>query len=151
MAERHLEAALLRAPHDATLLAAVDRVRAVPREPTDDAIRLADPASGVLLFDMQGMRLAGSVGESTDPLVADAVSAEGAGLAREAARAARLLGLGAVRHLVIETANARIAMIPVGTETALLLHRSAATPLGRLLALGGRAALTALEWLERMT
>jgi predicted regulator of Ras-like GTPase activity (Roadblock/LC7/MglB family) len=150
VAERHLEAALLRAPHDATLLAAIDRVRSVLREPTDDAIRLADPASGVLLFDMQGLRLAGNVGESTEALVADAVAAEGSGLAREAERAARLLGLGAVRHLVIETANARIVVMPVSPETALLLHRSAATPLGRLLALSGRAAHTAREWLERM-
>jgi tetratricopeptide (TPR) repeat protein len=151
MAERHLEAALLRAPHDPTLLAAIDRIRSVPREATDDTIRLADPASGVLLYDLQGMRLAGHVGDSVDVLVADAIAVEGAGLTREAARAARLLGLGAVRYLVLETATARIAMIPVATDAALLLYRNAATPLGRLLALGGRAAHAAQEWLERMT
>jgi predicted regulator of Ras-like GTPase activity (Roadblock/LC7/MglB family) len=150
LAEQHLEAAAMRAPHDAAILAALDRVRSVPRQATDDAVRLADPASGVLLFDMQGMRLAGGVAESGDGSVADAVCAEGAGLAREAARAARLLGLGAVRHLIFETADARVAMIPVRDDAALLLHRSAATPLGRLLALGERAAHAAGEWLERM-
>lgn len=150
VAERHLEAAALQAPHDATILAALDRVRAVPREPTDDSIRIADPASGVLLFDMQGMRLAGSVGDDADALVADAVSAEGAGLSREAQRAARLLGLGAVQHLILETATARVAVIPIGDSATLLLHRGANTPLGRLLALGTRAAHAAREWLERM-
>ncbi len=150
LAERYLEAAAMGAPHDATILAALDRVRSLPRGSTEDAVRLADPASGVLLFDMQGMRLAGTVADSGDVSVADAVSADAAGLAREATRAARLLGLGAVRHIVLETADARIAVIPVRHDAALLLHRSASTPLGRLLALGGRAAHAAREWLERM-
>ena len=150
LAERHLEAALLRAPHDTAALAALDRVRAVPRQPTDDAIRLADPASGVLLFDLQGMRLAGGIGESDDASMADAVSAEAAGLSREATRAARMLGLGALRHVVLETTTARVALIPVGNDAALLITRSATTPLGRVLALGGRAAHAASDWLERM-
>lgn len=150
LAERYLEAAAMRAPHDATILAALDRVRSVPHESTDEVVHFVDPASGVLLFDMQGMRLAGGVTEPGDATVADAVSAEAAGLAREATRAARLLGLGAMRHLILETADARIAMIPVRDDAALLLHRSATTPLGRLLALGARAAHAAREWLERM-
>lgn len=150
LAEQHLEAAAMRAPHDASILAALDRVRSVPHPAGEDTVRLTDPGSGVLLFDLQGMRLAGGVGSSGDATVADAVSAEGAGLAREAARTTRLLGLGAVRHLVIETADARIAMIPVREDAALVLRRSAATPLGRLLALGGHAAHAAAEWLERM-
>lgn len=150
MAERHLEAAATQSPHDATILAALDRVRAVPRESVDESIRIADPASGVLLFDMQGMRLAGSSDEGGDALLADAASAEGAGLVREAHRTARLLGLGAVHHLVLETATARVAVLPIGDAAGLLLHRGAATPLGRLLALGTRAAHAAREWLERM-
>jgi predicted regulator of Ras-like GTPase activity (Roadblock/LC7/MglB family) len=150
LAERHLEAAAMRAPHDAAILSALDRVRSVPHQPADDTVHLADPTSGVLLFDLQGMRLAGGSGASDDAVVADAVSAEGAGLAREATRAARLLGLGTVRYVVLEAADARIALIPVRDDAALVLRRSAGTPIGRLLALGGRAAHAAAEWLERM-
>lgn len=150
-AERHLDVAALRAPHDASILGALDRVRSVQRTiPPGDAVRLADPAGGVLLFDMQGMRLAGSIDERADIAVADAASAEGSGLAREAARAARLLNLGALQHVVIETLDARVAMFPVGDDAALVLRRSATTPLGRLLALGARAAVAGRDWLERV-
>src|ERR1019366_3230674 len=90
LAERYLEAAAMRAPHDATILAALDRVRSVPHESTDEVVHFVDPASGVLLFDMQGMRLAGGVSEPGDATVADAVSAEAAGLARAAPAAPRL-------------------------------------------------------------
>lgn len=150
LAERHLEAAALLAPHDATILAALDRVRSVPREPSDEPIRLVDPTSGVLLFDMQGLRLAGGIDDLGDGAMADAVSAEAAGLTREVIRAARLLDLGAVRHVVLETADARVVIVPVREDAALLLRRGAATPFGRLLTLGARAAHAAREWLERM-
>jgi predicted regulator of Ras-like GTPase activity (Roadblock/LC7/MglB family) len=150
-AERHLELAAMHAPHDASVMAALDRVRSVqPGAVAEDIPRLTDPASGLLLYDMQGMRLAGGVGDDGDEAIADAVAAEGAGLTREAARVTRLLGLGRTRHLLVETADARIAMIPVADDAALLLHRGAAIPIGRLLALAGRAAQAADEWLERM-
>ena len=152
-AERHLEHAATHAPHDATVLAALDRVRAATRQlpSADDAPRLGDPGSGLLLYDLQGMRLAGGVDPSGDDSAGDAAAATGAGLTREAARVTRMLGLGEVRHLVIETADARIAMFPLGSDAALLLRRSASTPLGRVLALGARAAQAGREWLERMT
>jgi predicted regulator of Ras-like GTPase activity (Roadblock/LC7/MglB family) len=146
-AERQLERAATQAPHDATILAALDRVRASPASEAADAVRLADPASGVVLFDMQGMRVAGG---NDDSLVADAVAAEGAGLSREASRAARLLNLGVVHHLVIESTQSRMVMLPVSSDAALILHRSVATPLGRVLALGARAAQAAHDWLEEM-
>ncbi len=149
-AERHLERAAVQAPHDSSILAALDRVRAVPGSASADAVRLADPTSGVVLFDLQGMRLAGGGDDAAGAAMADAASAHGAGLAREAARAARLLNLGAVQHLVVETNDARVAMVPVSDDAALLLHRSSSTPLGRLLALGARAAQAAREWLGEM-
>lgn len=149
-AERHLDIAAMHAPHDASILNALDRLRALqPSREPGAAPRLGDPASGVMLFDLQGMRLAGGVRESADTQVADAAAAEGAGLSREASRVARMLDLGAVRHLVVETADARIAMMPVGTDAALLLYRSTATPLGRLLGLASGAARAAHEWLGR--
>jgi predicted regulator of Ras-like GTPase activity (Roadblock/LC7/MglB family) len=147
-AERHLDIAAQQAPHDATILAALDRLRAV-QLPQTEPPRATDANTGALIFDMQGMRLAGGE-ESGDVSIADAAAAEGAGLAREASRAARMLQCGSVQHLVIETADARIAMIPLGDAAALMLHRSAATPLGRLLALASRAAQAARDWLERM-
>ena len=101
-AERHLELAAMQAPHDATVLAALDRVRSVQPGAPSRRTRRGSPIrpAGVLLYDMQGMRLAGGVGDDGDEALADAVAAEGAGLTREAARAARLLGLGRTRHLV---------------------------------------------------
>jgi predicted regulator of Ras-like GTPase activity (Roadblock/LC7/MglB family) len=149
-AERQLELAALQAPHDATVVAALDRVRALqPSLPPTVSLGLDDAASGALLFDMQGMRLAGG---SDDPssFRADAVAAEGAGLTRECQRATDLLGLGRCRHLVIETADARVALIPVSDDAALMLQRGSAVPLGRLLAFTARAAQAARDWLERM-
>ena len=150
-AERQLELAAMQAPHDASVLAALDRVRSVqPVSAAEDEPRFTDPSGGLLLYDLQGMRLAGGIGESDDAALADAVAAEAAGLSREAARAARLLGLGRIRHLVLETADARVAVMPVAHDAALLLHRGAAIPIGRLLALAGRAAQAADDWLGRM-
>jgi predicted regulator of Ras-like GTPase activity (Roadblock/LC7/MglB family) len=150
-AERQLELAAMQAPHDASVMAALDRVRSVqPGAVAEDVPRLTDPTSGLLLYDLQGMRLAGGLSESGGEAVADAVAAEGAGLTREGERVTRLLGLGRLRHLVLETADARIAMLPVANDAALLLHRGAAIPIGRLLALAGRAAHAADDWLGRM-
>lgn len=150
-AERQLELAAIQAPHDPSVMAALDRVRSVqPGAIAEDVPRLTDPTSGLLLYDLQGMRLAGGLSESGGDAVADAVAAEGAGLTREAERVTRLLGLGRPRHLVLETAGARIAMVPVEHDAALLLHRSAGIPIGRLLALAGRAGHAAADWLGRM-
>ncbi|MGH7524183.1 MAG: hypothetical protein ACREK8_07750 [Gemmatimonadales bacterium] len=150
-AERHLELAAMHAPHDTSVLAALDRVRSVqPNAVAEPVPRLTDPGSGLLLYDLQGMRLAGGLTDSGDEALADAAAAEGAGLTRETERAARLLGLGRPRHLLVETAQARIAMVPVRSDAALLLHRGAAIPIGRLLALVNRAAQAATQWLESM-
>ncbi len=147
-AERHLDIAAMQAPHDITILNALDRLRGLqPARAPVGTVRLTDPAGGVLLFDMQGMRLAGSVREVADVSLADAAAAEGAGLVREAARVARMLDLGTVRHVVMETADAKIAMLPVSRDGALLIYRSSATPLGRLLGLAGDAARAARDWM----
>lgn len=153
-AERYLELAVGAAPHDTALLAALDKVRAsrpaaAPESAPTPA--LADLASGLLLFDAQGMRLTGGLGPGTTSERADAVAAEGGGLAREAARASRLLSLGAWQRLLVEGAEFRFAVLPVGGEATLLVHRPATTPAGRLLAIAARAATASRDWLERMT
>ena len=150
-AERHLELALRDAPHDATVLAALDRVRSArPMAAPESTPRIDDPAGGLLLVDPQGMRLAGGVGPDRSEAIADAVAAETAGLRREADRATRLLALGAFRHLVVEDGDARFAVFPVDARVTLVVRRVPATPVGRLLALGTRAADAAREWLGRL-
>lgn len=144
-AERHLELAVARAPHDATLLGALDRVRS--RRPADEPVDLDDPASGLLLCDADGMRLSGGVGAEAGGQVADAAAAETTGLLREAVRSARFLRLGTVRHLVVESADARLAVLPVPPGAALLAVRGASTPVGRLLATAQRAAGMATQFL----
>lgn len=148
-AERHLETAVARAPHDASLLAALDRVRAArPSAPVDESLRLDDPASGMLLCDADGMRLSGGLGQDRTAAAADAAAAETTGLLREAVRSARLLGLGGVKHLVVETADARLAVVPVRPGAALLAVRGITTPVGRLVATAQRSAAVAERWIE---
>jgi predicted regulator of Ras-like GTPase activity (Roadblock/LC7/MglB family) len=148
-AEEHLELAVRAAPHDVTVLAALDRVRAA--RPVVEPPPIAETgATGFLLFDGQGMRLNGSVGPDAPEHLADAVAAEGASLAREGARVARLLSLGDVQHVVVESSDARVAIFPVAEGASLLVSRPAATPVGRLLALGQRASSAARDWLGRL-
>ncbi len=150
-AERQLELVVAHTPHDATVLAALDRIRLQRRRaPVIDTPALEEPGSGLLLYDMDGMRLAGMAEESADSDLADVAAAAGAGLSREAARLVRLLELGDVQQIVLESAAARVAVVPVGSDAALLLHRTTAVPLGRLLALAARAARTAHHWLEQI-
>ncbi|MES2125540.1 MAG: roadblock/LC7 domain-containing protein [Gemmatimonadota bacterium] len=148
-AEQYLESAAAQAPHDPTILAALDRVRAAAPVRTTESYRLDDFASGLLLFDAQGMRLTGGIGPGTGEREADATAAEASGLTREADRAARFLGLGAWQQLILESANARVALVPLGSPATLLIRRPATTPPGRLLAASARAAEVSRAWLER--
>lgn len=146
-AERHLEAAVMAAPHDATILAALDRVRAAAPAPAAESFRLEELASGLLLFDSQGMRLTGGVGPGTGEAEADGTAAEASGLVREAVRATRFLGLGTWQQLVLEGPAVRLAMVALDPDTTLLVRRPASTPPGRLLASSARAADVARAWL----
>ena len=146
-AEAHLEAAATAAPHDTTILAALDRVRASTPAPAMESFRLDDPTSGLLLFDAQGMRLTGGVGPGTGEQQADGTAAEASGLVREAVRATRFLGLGAWKQLVFETPITRVALVALDIDASLLVCRPASTPPGRLLASSNRAAEVARAWL----
>jgi predicted regulator of Ras-like GTPase activity (Roadblock/LC7/MglB family) len=148
-AERRLEAATAVAPRDASLLAALDRVRATRPVRPDDPVQFDDPTAGLLLLDNQGLRLAGGIGPGHDDARADAAAAVGAGAAREAARTARLLDLGQWRHVLMEGDATRTALLPIDPHGALVVHRPVAAPAGRILALAGRAASAARVWLER--
>ncbi len=150
-AERHLESASHRAPHDASLLTALDRVRAVRPSVHDEAREFDDPANGLLLADADGMRLRGGLGQDAPGAASDAAAAEAGGLLREATRNARLLGLGTVKHLVIESTDARFVVCPVRPDAALMAYRTPSTPTGRLVAMAQRAAGAAEKWLEEMS
>ncbi|MEP6589750.1 MAG: roadblock/LC7 domain-containing protein [Gemmatimonadota bacterium] len=148
-AEQYLETAASHAPHDATILAALDRVRSAAPAPAAETFRLDDPASGLLLFDAQGMRLTGGIGPGSGERDADATAAEASGLAREADRATRFLRLGPWQQLVMESVDARVAVLALGAHATLLVRRSATTPPGRLLATSARAAELSRAWLEQ--
>ncbi|MBA2293371.1 MAG: roadblock/LC7 domain-containing protein [Gemmatimonadales bacterium] len=150
-AERHLEAAVLAAPHDPEVSSALDRVRAATAPPIAGPVLLDDPAGGIMLFDREGMRLIGGVGPDASDEMADAVAAECAAVVRESVRATRLLHLGPWRQVIVEGPDSRSALFPVADDATLLLVRGASTPVGRVVAAGHRATVAARAWLERMT
>lgn len=147
-AERRLEAAALEAPHDVTILAALDRVRQSRPAFTEDIVTFEDPAAALLLFDAQGLHLAGSTGETDRPAESDIASAAAIGVVREAERAARMLNLGSVRHILIEGTTHRVVVAPVGTAGGVMLRRPVTAPAGRVTALAERAVETARTWIE---
>ena len=146
-AERHLESAATGAPRDASILAALDRVRAARPAAADEPVAFDDPAAGHLLFDQQGLRLAGGLGGGYSEAQADAVAAVAAGAIREVARATRLLDLGAWQHLLVEGEAGRVVVLPVSPTASLVVSRPVTAPVGRLLAFSARAANAARSWL----
>ncbi len=150
-AERRLESAAATAPSDASILVALDRIRAGRPAAGDDGLRFEQPAAGLLVFDAQGLRLTGGVGEDDDGRLADAASAAAAGAIREAERTARLLRLGPWRHLMIEATGGRAALVPIAPHGGVLLRRPVTAPVGRMLALVARAAQMARDWIEQLS
>lgn len=146
-AERRLEAAAASAPRDATILAALDRIRSARPASADDSLGFDDPAAGVLLVDAQGLRMAGGVGPGDNGRLADAAAATATGVMREAQRMVSLLALGEWQHLLVDGDRNRLALLPVPPHGALLVRRTSAAPVGRMLALAMRAAVTARRWL----
>lgn len=147
-AERRLETAAQEAPHDVTILAALDRVRVRRPAFSEDTITFDDPAAALLLFDAEGLHLAGSTGESDRPAASDIASAAAIGVLREAERASRMLDLGAVRHVLIEGPTHRVVVAPVASAGGVMLRRPVTAPAGRVIALAERAVETAHAWIE---
>ncbi len=177
VALKHLEAALAEAPDDASLQLAAARVRAAlgaqappapaagitpsgpatVAAPDDDAAAraaifagLEGAENGLLLIDTQGLRLGGGLRSPDGADVADVVAAHLAGVSREAARSAKLLGLGQWEVVLLEAPGGNAALLPASSEALLLVVRDASVPMGRLLVGAERAARAARAWLETL-
>lgn len=167
---QHLEAALAESPDDASTQGAAARVRAelgtaAPAPASAPVAEMgteaADPAAqaavfaglegaenGLLLVDTAGLRLGGGLRDAGGTDVADVVAAHLAGVSREAQRTVRLLDLGAWEAVVVEAPGGNGAVVPVNSESLLLVMRDASVPMGRLHLLAERAAKSARAWLE---
>jgi len=124
-------------------------------EPTAQGSRAPGPfdamdgdRSGLLLVDAQGLRLAGNLRGADGDAAGDRVAAQLAGVSREAARATRLLGLGAWHAIAVESPDGHLVLTQASAETIVLAARDPALPLGRVSMLADRAARSARAWLE---
>ncbi len=177
-AREHLERAAAALPDDPGVRAALERMRegapaaqpmpvaepppaipagkrapgAAPAPGTGHPVPVFDAeAADLVLVDGHGMRLAGRLRAPDGSDVADPVAAELAGVSREAARTARLLGLGEWRSLAAEAAAGHLVVVPAAPDAVLLVARERSVPLGRLAVVAGRAAGAARQWLEALT
>jgi tetratricopeptide (TPR) repeat protein len=104
---------------------------------------------GLLLIDGAGRVLGGALKDKAGTDVTDAVAAYLAGVSQEAARTAKLLGLGAWMGLSAEGQNGNVHLSHPTPEALLLVVRERGMPLGRLAILAQRATLMARRWLEK--
>jgi tetratricopeptide (TPR) repeat protein len=173
-AEAHLNAALRAAPDDATIAQAFAVIHGEvppPPEPEPEAVPAAAPRrdsgpttalpearvfaglegaqEGLLLLDAAGLVLGGALKTPDGQDVTETVAAYLAGVSQEAARTAKLLGLGKWRGLSAEGQGGHLHVAQPTDETMLLVVRDRSVPLGRLAMLAQRAAQAARHWLER--
>lgn len=104
---------------------------------------------GLLLLDAAGLVLGGALKTPDGIDVTDTVAAYLAGVSQEAARTARLLGMGGWRGLSAEGQSGHVYVAQPTSESMLLMVRDRSVPLGRLGMLAQRAAQVARAWLER--
>lgn len=169
-AELYLSRALHATPGDDGLASALRRVRSELRvsnvvEPTPPpkprgnarvlaadsrqlfAALLGDGDRTALLLDRDGLVLAGTYVDSAGREVADEIGAHLSGLADEASRALRHLGLGRWESLLVESQHATVALAP-GVEGAVVLVAAARdTQVGLVRRLLGQARQKAAAWM----
>ena len=176
-AEAHLAAAKRVEPDDPTIDQAIEMMRggakgpaeqAAAPSPPSGAASIAAPAAatggldearvfagleganeGLLLIDGSGRVLGGALKDGGGTDVTDAVAAYLAGVSQEAARTAKLLGLGAWNGLLAEGQHGNVHLAHPTPDALLLVVRERGIPLGRLAILAQRATLMARRWLER--
>jgi tetratricopeptide (TPR) repeat protein len=177
-AESHLEAARKVAPDDPSIEQAFAMIRggsasapspphaadssAAPSTPAAPAAAAPQPLDetrvfagleganeGLLLVDGAGLVLGGGLKDGSGTEVTDAVAAYLAGVSAEAARTAKLLGLGAWSGLSSEGRQGNVHLAQPTPDTLLLVVRDRGVPLGRLAIVAQRATALARSWLER--
>jgi len=104
---------------------------------------------GLLLIDGAGRVLGGALRDRSGVDVTDAVAAYLAGVSQEAARTAKLLGLGAWNGLSAEGQQGNVHLGHPTSDALLLVVRERGMPLGRLAILAQRATAMARRWLEK--
>jgi tetratricopeptide (TPR) repeat protein len=172
-AESHLELAKRVEPDDPTITQAIEMVRGgasppapqpppvptplvkteVEAAPALDESRvfagLEGAQEGLVLLDAAGRVLGGALRNPAGADVTDAVAAYLAGVSQEAARTAKLLGLGAWSGLSAEGKHGNVHVSHPSTDALLLVVRDRGVPLGRLAILAQRATAMARRWLEK--
>jgi tetratricopeptide (TPR) repeat protein len=118
-----------------------------PAEPSRSGSEMGD--HGSMLVDGNGLRLAGTVLAPGQEDVGDRVAAELAGVAREAARTSRLLGLGTWQAIAVEAPDSNLFLVAPTPDTLLLTIREPSLPMARLALVADRAAREARVWLEQ--
>jgi tetratricopeptide (TPR) repeat protein len=104
---------------------------------------------GLLLLDALGRVLGGALRDPQGKDVTDVVAAYLAGVSQEAARTAKLLGLGQWTGLSAEGRLGHVHVAAPTAEALLLVVRDRGVPMGRLAILAQRAAQAARRWLEK--
>jgi len=119
--------------------------------PVQDAVfaGLDGGTDGLLLVDSAGLRLGGGLRNPEGADVADSVAALLAGVSKEAARTARLLGLGEWGGLAVECGDGNLFLSTPTESTLLLTVRGLDIPMARVARFAERASLAARDWLER--
>ncbi|HXS82590.1 MAG TPA: roadblock/LC7 domain-containing protein, partial [Methylomirabilota bacterium] len=172
-AEAHLELAQRVEPDDPTITQAIEMVRGgasppmpqpppvptplvkteVEAAPALDESRvfagLEGAQEGLVLLDAAGRVLGGALRNPAGADVTDAVAAYLAGVSQEAARTAKLLGLGAWTGLSAEGKHGNVHVSHPSKDALLLVVRDRGVPLGRLAILAQRATAMARRWLEK--
>lgn len=132
--------------------AAAPAVMAEPTAPLEEArvfAGLEGAQEGLLLLDLAGRVLGGALKDPRGLDVTDAVAAYLAGVSQEAARTAKLLGLGGWTGVSAEGPAGHVHLTQPRNDALLLVVRDRAVPLGRLAILSQRASSMARRWLER--
>ena len=104
---------------------------------------------GLLLVGQAGLVVGGGLRDPAGRDVGEAVAAYLGGVAQEAARTARRLGLGEWTGLSVEGRVAHVHVCRPQSDALLAIVRDRAMPLGRLAVIAQRAAHAARRWLER--
>ena len=173
-AEAHLEQARKVEPDDPSIDQAFEMIRGGARASAPPSAASAPPSAaasppagsldearvfagleganeGLLLIDGAGRVLGGALRDGGGRDVTDAVAAYLAGVSQEAARTAKLLGLGAWNGLSAEGQQGSVHLAHPTPDALLLVVRERGMPLGRLAILAQRATAMARRWLEQET